>query len=267
MDDRARPRMNEIKEMMTKYGEPRILQRADELDENTGQPHGFYVFELEPDTALYQKKAVDPSSKEWEDEPAQPSVHDSLEDDAFGLLESYEPFCSTCGGSLFEASPAEMAKKVVFGRAEKRMGKAGVPKGMMTGEKPSTKMKKEDIDVACEECSTLATPIDEHTFNGIYCARHGSRLDKYSKACYECKADEEVEECACCPECLSETSMGSDECAICGTKFEATEIADYAVNLADSLFANEYDDAVLEMENNWDDEDDEPVAEEVPYPF
>ena len=48
MDDRAQPRLAQIKEVLTKFGEPKILQKADEMNEATGQPHGFYIFQLKP---------------------------------------------------------------------------------------------------------------------------------------------------------------------------------------------------------------------------
>ena len=64
------------------------------------------------------------------------------------------------------------------------------------------------LDVTCSSCGSTPTEINEHEFNGIFCARHGERLDKYSRACYECNASEEDDTVVVCPECTSEDHYG-----------------------------------------------------------
>lgn len=109
MDDRAQPRLPQIKEVLSKFGEARILQRADDMSEHTGQPHGFYVFELSPDNALYQPRPnKDPNPKDltWNPDTPQPNMVDSQEEDdtvEVILEEVFEPFCNTCGDQMFEA--------------------------------------------------------------------------------------------------------------------------------------------------------------------
>lgn len=229
MDDRAQPRLSEVREIMAQFGTPHILQKADELDENTGQPHGFYVFELEPDEGMYTPKPEEPSTKDttWDS-----SMQDSQEDDVeqktaeeaeepLVVLEGFEPHCSTCGSKIADTS-AYM----------------------------------EDENVLCLVCDSQLVPLNEHAFNGIFCARHGSRLDKYSRVCYECleEQNQAVEEPdVLCPECKSQTNESAESCAVCGTEFE-DEVVDYSAHLADSLFKDEDDDEILEMSNAWDDE-------------
>jgi hypothetical protein len=140
MDDRAKTRLPQIKEILTKFGDPRILQKAEDMNETTSQPHGFYVFELTPDTALYTpKKEMTPSADlgDWESDRQQ-DMQDSLVDEEAAynaLLEStFEPFCSTCGDKLFETdSKSEMAAKVKFGKKAKKLDKKGLPKPAGTG--------------------------------------------------------------------------------------------------------------------------------------
>lgn len=124
MDDRATPRLPQIKEVLNKFGEARILQRADDISEQTNQPHGFFVFELEPDQGIYQPQVSDdpnPKSADWQPDTPQPNMVDSQEDDTVDVLleEHFEPFCSTCGTQLFEADQ-RLAYKPSAKLADKR---------------------------------------------------------------------------------------------------------------------------------------------------
>lgn len=329
MDDRAEPRMTAIKEVLSKFGEPRVLQRADDVSEATNQPHGFYVFEVEPDPALFTPKTRDDtaSDKSWA-APDKQKLSDSIEEeDDFIFEDEFEPFCSTCGEQLFEGSlnesPFEIRRRIKAaikrkvgreGRTGYKLGKGlvraaeEVAKGTSTAAQAAAKhgprstgtlrrvlgggvkiphgarvtsmglgkimpdrggpgrkgqalayhLVRKGIklgdSLACSNCNTDATPLDEHEFNGIFCARHGERLDKYSRACYECQHEAKEAEniVVVCPECTSETTMESLGCGICGCEFnDGTN--DFSAHVAESLFYNEADDTVLETENDWSD--------------
>jgi len=302
MDDRAKPRLPQIKEILNKFGAPRILQKADDMSETTNQPHGFYVFELAPDEAMYQpsEKPASPEDGDWENDEQPRDMGDSLVDEYFELMESvYEPHCSTCGHFVFETDdPAEMKAKVELGKKAKKLDKKGVPKPAGNGTTfnmesddeedveeaygkihpkmkkamgshksfearvgdPSGKKKKlhpsqlgDDLDVDCPNCGTDATEVNEHEFNGYYCARHGERLDKYSKACYECQGEREVRESlhVACPDCHSETTLESADCGVCGTVFTEDEVVDFAGYLADAVLPDTLDDTFVETEQDW----------------
>lgn len=425
MDDRAQPRLSIIKEILTKFGEAKVLQKADSVSEATGQPHGFYVFELTPDSGILTPKTADPTAQDWNNaDDKQKSMVDSLEDDVEEIIleEIFEPYCSTCGDQLFEETrggrwvrdQAAIAKtgaklawtghklgrdigkvkikdkdgvlaagkkgaKVLRSHGLKTAGKAagklglaaagtaavsygayrgakalhkkfkknkssesfdarvGDPKGTkrkdhkstlgdsltlesyaaglagkagkalrgakdepagtkkkgkwhafkrgagigaatgysvkaLTGRGPGLvggalgggaagvahhliKKARKDESIVCSSCSTEATQIDEHRFNGIYCARHGDRLDKYSRTCYECKneSQEEANTLVICPDCSSETTMESLGCDVCGTAFSEDTVNDYAMHLADSLFSSTEDDNLIESEQDWED--------------
>jgi len=363
MDDRAKPRLPQIKEVLHKFGEARILQRADDVSEENGQPHGFFVFELEPDQSIYQPSPEDdpnPKNADWQPDTPQPNMVDSVEDDDDYIVEAmlsehFEPFCSTCGIQLFEAdqrvafkpsarladkkwkdkenvmskaksswkktgfsasesligetdSSAEMAAKVLLGKKAKKLDKNGIPRpagngttfnmhkahnvsvseaelaemcgrkhkklpaalrknmsneqfDAKVGDPKGTKKKDhpstlgDDLEVACSKCGTDATPIDEHEFQGYFCARHGDRLDKYSRACFECRAESDdgvvLENCiVACPECQSQTTLDEEECGVCGTLFDEG-VADYAEHVAETLAPYELDDDLHEYERDW----------------
>ena len=359
MDDRAKPRLPQIKEVLNKFGAARILQRADGISEETGQPHGFFVFELEPDNSIYQPSNdadPNPKSADWQPDTPQPNMVDSLEDDNVEVIleNHFEPYCSTCGIQLFEAdqriafkpsqkladkkwqerqkvqakaksawkktdfaaesldetdSQAEMAAKVKLGKKAKKLDKKGVPHpagngttfnmhnahkvsvseadldemcGAKHGKKklprkfiknmsseafdakvgdPKGKKKKDHpstlgdaLEVACSECHTDATPIDEHEFKGYYCARHGDRLDKYSRACFECREEQRVLEnmVVACPECKTTTSLEEDECGVCGTIFDEG-VSDYAEYVAETIAPYVVDEDVTQLEQDWSD--------------
>jgi len=141
MDDRAKARLPQIKEILTKFGEPRILQKAEDINETTSQPHGFYVFELTPDIALYTPRedaaSVVKQMGDWESDEQRDMQDSFVDEDAElnTLLETtLEPFCSTCGDQLFETdSKSEMAAKVLFGKKAKKLDKKGRPKASGTG--------------------------------------------------------------------------------------------------------------------------------------
>lgn len=504
MDDRAAPRLPQVKEVLSKFGEARILQRADDMSEHTGQPHGFYVFELSPDQGIYQKSTgKDDTNKElsWNaDRPQTDMVDsmqgainfltDSVEDDELVevvLEDLFEPFCGTCGDQLFEASemekfkPSEVLKRRTEGdRAKRKAGttswkktafapkgvydsvdgdfveesykkwagigagvtgvasgvegyytgkkkglkgkalakhvakftgggaaagaiagvnaralkgtmdtlkpvkdsleddefdfvemcgkdhdhaddkkkkknnpntdddyddedddeefddwksseafdaKVGDPKGKKkkdhkvtlgdsedsykqerkrklasrvgsgaaTGaalgaffgkrgyksvaagaagfgaygglrhlantqadykdyEKSKSKSKKESLDYGCGSCGAEATAIDEHEFNGHYCARHGDRLDKYTHACSECVTETHTIEntVVACPECQTTVTMEESECGVCGTAFD-DGVADFAEHVAESVLPFELDEDVTLREHDWTD--------------
>jgi YgiT-type zinc finger domain-containing protein len=253
MDDRAQPRLTSIKEVLAKYGSPRIIQKADDVAEATGQPHGFYVFELEPDITLFRPKTKDdePGEIDWSGEDAK-RVEDSIDyDEEYIILEDiYERYCSTCGEDIFEKSALPTALKKNKS-SESFDARVGDPKGKKKKDHPSTL----GDSLVCAFCNTEATEINEHKYNGIFCARHGDRLDKYSRACYECKTESlaEANTAIVCPECSSETTMESKGCGVCGIEFAEDVANDFAAHIADSLFADEKDDNIVEHENSWDD--------------
>src|SRR6516162_2098898 len=95
------------------------------------------------------------------------------------------------------------------------------------------------LQVACKHCATPGTKLDEHKFNGLFCARHGSHLDKYSRSCYECESEEpeSASTKTLCPSCLSETTAEDAACPVCGVEFdEGTE--SYAEHIASTEFAD-----------------------------
>ncbi|MHA2063837.1 MAG: hypothetical protein ACXABY_05560 [Candidatus Thorarchaeota archaeon] len=437
MDDRAKPQLPQIKEILNKFGEPRILQKADDIAENTGQPHGFYVFELTPDDGMYEPREVkQPEAGDWDRDTEKRGANhnESLDISMVESLfaESLEPFCSTCGDQLFEADPrsafkpstkmadrkfqqgqrikkstsawklkdfsasqededydftetddqGEMKAKVEFGKKAKKLDKQGRVSTSGTGttynmdsleddgsdldeslrrklktlakrkigrvgrqnvkawkaaakgdhktlgrlmgtattlrgadkqvrrakriatmpyiaakkvHKVASEVKKQagralpDMkkmtktarkvhskslktakalskklpsqrsynpfeSLECQNCGTAATPLDEHEFHGYYCARHGNRLDKYSRACNECQTGSDTCTIAC-PDCHSKTTMEDTSCGVCGTVFMEDEVTDYAGYMADNMFPYEEDDEIVEMDHNWDDDE------------
>jgi hypothetical protein len=437
MDDRAKPQLPQIKEILNKFGEPRILQKADDIAENTGQPHGFYVFELTPDDGMYEPREVkQPEAGDWDRDTEKRGANhnESLDISMVESLfaESLEPFCSTCGDQLFEADPrsafkpstkmadrkfqqgqrikkstsawklkdfsasqededydftetddqGEMKAKVEFGKKAKKLDKQGRVSASGTGttynmdsleddgsdldeslrrklktlakrkigrvgrqnvkawkaaakgdhktlgrlmgtattlrgadkqvrrakriatmpyiaakkvHKVASEVKKQagralpDMkkmtktarkvhskslktakalskklpsqrsynpfeSLECQNCGTAATPLDEHEFHGYYCARHGNRLDKYSRACNECQTGSDTCTIAC-PDCHSKTTMEDTSCGVCGTVFMEDEVTDYAGYMADNMFPYEEDDEIVEMDHNWDDDE------------
>jgi len=297
MDDRARPRLTQIKEVLNKFGDPRILQKADDISETTGQPHGFYVFEVKPDESLYKPKSSNKvHDQDWEGDARQPEITDSLEgedEDEYVLFEDvFEPFCSTCGGDLLDEAAGGLGFKLM-GQAKKRgqlmktrqrwsaagratargqqakdrfkaIRAAGGLKAFKAAKKPQMgKLIKLAASIECPDCGTSGTPLDEHEFSGIYCARHGTRLDKYSKACYECQEDVRNLPTVLCPECKSETVLEATECSVCNIEFTGHIMNDYAGHLADSLFAEKDDDEIIEEEHSWEDPYSVQLADEL----
>lgn len=414
MDDRATPRLPQIKEVLSKFGEARILQRADEISEDGGQPHGFYVFELSPDNSIYQPQPkADPNPKDgtWNPDTPQPNMVDDLEDDdTFEVIleEVFEPFCSTCGDQMFEGdqrqafkpsakladkkwqerqavqskaksawkktaftaesedsvdeakkkndpnkdddyddkdgknefsdyksseafdakvgdpkgkkkkdhpstlgdSVSESAKKAVLGvgalsglasgsMAYRQARKAGLSKkaaakkaakfgaaygaaatastatGVAAGRKLGKIVHGESLEFSCDSCGTDATNIDEHEFSGYYCARHGDRLDKYSRACNECQEVARFEESVtvACPECHSSCSLEESECQVCGVLFE-DGVADFAEHVAEAVAPLAVDENITLSEHDWTDSYSAQLAdtlfadvEDDPLPF
>ncbi len=317
MDDRAKPQLPQIKEILNKFGEPRILQKADDIAETTGQPHGFYVFELVPDTGLYQRREGDKQSaaNDWEKDVEQRGANESVDiDEVYDFLtESIEPYCSTCGEEMFETgdprhafkpssrlgdrkfqagqhrkkstsawklksfsasqddedndftevdetdSQSEMRAKVQFGKKAKKLDKKGHTVASGTG----TTYNMDSLE--CQNCGTAATELDEHEFKGYYCARHGNRLDKYSRACTPCQESTERAKntIIACPDCHSKVTLEDANCGVCGTVFMEDEVTDYAGYLADRLVPYEEDDEIVEMDHNWDIDDVEPCLAET----